>query len=283
VRERSLVAFTVLAQASAGTFAALLAARWAGAGASGWPAVEAGTAWAQVAVPAFMAAALVLSLLHLGNPSAAWRAGANAATSRLSREVLAAAAFLAASSAAAALAFAAPGATFWKGAVDGAGLLAGLLLLGSMSGAYRLRTVPAWDRWTTPAAFAGTAVLLGALGAGTALALSPGVAPLPDETPGYLALASLAALFGQTLVLMGWLAALGKGSPAEREALVRVLRRRGLLVGRLVLGGAAALASISVLFVDHVEIPLAAALLLAAGAEVSGRALFYEAGVRTGL
>ena len=95
MREGSLVAFTLLTQAAAGTCAFLLAFEWraerAGAGASVESAALPILSFALVAALLGLAA----SFLHLGNPRNAVRALGNLGSSWLSREILLAALFTA--------------------------------------------------------------------------------------------------------------------------------------------------------------------------------------------
>ena len=284
MRDRSLVAFTLLTQWGVGLFWALLAVRLWSAGTAGWPALESATAGAQAAVPVLAALGIAASLLHLGRPFRFWRAPTNLGRSWLSREVLLAALFLGACASCAALALWAPGEVFLKGVADGAGALLGAALLRAMSRAYRLRTVPAWDAWTTPAAFLGTALLLGSVGAAAALSAGPQGVAVPENAPGYLALAALAVLLAEQMVLLAWTRRLAGGPEASREALRRiVVGRRSWLLARLAAGGLSAVACAAAVLLIRPEEVLRLALVLALTAELFGRLLFYEARVREGL
>lgn len=130
----SLVVFTVCAQAAAGL--------------------------ALTDTPAVALALLALGglvvLAHLGRPARARFAVANMRSSWLSRESLLGLAF--AASLLLWLAVASP----LRDAVAGLSSALGLLFVVAIAGVYRLRTVPAWDRWTTPASFFGTMLVLGA-------------------------------------------------------------------------------------------------------------------------
>lgn len=162
VHEWPLTAFTILAQMAVGTFVALgvvtvsssLKRRRADA----------------VAIPALyalgplMVAALIASMLHLGTPTHAPNAIRHIATSWLAREIVFGAGF-------AALGFAFAALTWldWCGEKVRTALAAftavwGLVFIWVMANVYYgLETVPAWNRWTTPAQFYGSTLLLGAL------------------------------------------------------------------------------------------------------------------------
>jgi anaerobic dimethyl sulfoxide reductase subunit B (iron-sulfur subunit) len=139
-RELPLVAFTLLGQAAAG----VAVISWFTQPLSGPLLAVAGV---------LISAAVLVSLLHLGTASNAWRTAANVKRSALSREVLALASFGLAS----ALAIVAPG-------VGRVALgVTGIALVFSMATVYQLDSVPGWKTWRTHAAFATSALLLGAM------------------------------------------------------------------------------------------------------------------------
>ncbi len=146
MKERSLVAFTLLSQVALGTLWVLSILN------------ELGATNLEI-LTAIMLAALVASFIHLGSPLKAWRAIGGWRSSWLSREVLCAAIFTVMLGG---LTLAA-----WEHINLGIGVwlagLCGLALLISMTHVYRLRTIPAWYHWTTTASFFITALLLGAL------------------------------------------------------------------------------------------------------------------------
>lgn len=283
MRETSLVAFTLLTQAAAGTCGVFVAlALWA---------ERAGTSAAldTVALPLLAAALLAAllglgaSFLHLGSPRNAWRALRNVRASWLSREVLLASLF-AVSLAAAVLLRVRPGpAGLAAGFAEGLAGVLGAGLVTTMAGAYRLRTIPAWDRAATPLAFFGSALSLGTLSVAAVLAVRA-----PDAASGACAarlvlggLAALLAGLGATLV---WLRRIGRERGAAREAFDRTAGElRRLVAARIVLTALAAGAGLAALAGPMATWLVVAALAFATGAEAAGRALFYEARVRTGL
>jgi DMSO reductase anchor subunit len=197
---------------------------------------------------AIMLSALAASFLHLGSPHHAWRAIGGWRSSWLSREVLCAAVFTAllGGLTLAVRAQIDPGAGAWLAG------LCGLACMISMTQAYRLRTVPAWNHWTTTASFFISALLLGALLCGVLLGSSPWLAVF-------------------AIGLLGAHLAIGRHGPpavSARAARWRVL----ILAARLLAAGA--------LVIDLV-IPSAwlvwlTAFLLASCGEMLARVLFYE-------
>ena len=283
MREASLVAFTLLAQAAAGVCWVFLALALRAEKAGTFAALE-GVA------PPLLGAALVAALLglgasflHLGNPRNAWRALRNVRTSSLSREVLLASLFTAALGAAL-LTRLRPGLPgFAAGFAEGFAGVVGVGLVMTMAGAYRLRTVPAWDRVATPLAFFGSALVLGKLSVAAALALRG-----PDAASGActvrLVIGGLAVLLAGLGVTLFWLRRIGRERGAAREAFDRTAGElRRLVAARIVLTALAAGAGLSALAGPPAAFLIVAALVLAFAAETAGRVLFYEARVRSGL
>jgi DMSO reductase anchor subunit len=142
MKERSLAAFTILSQMAIGAF-------WLLSVLNGLNAVK------LLILTAIMLVALATSFLHLGTAFNAWRAFSGWRSSWLSREVLCAALFTALLGG---LALAAwrqidlAGTGMWLAALCG--------LVPMYTQAYRLRTVPIWNHWTTAASFSITTLLL---------------------------------------------------------------------------------------------------------------------------
>jgi len=277
VKEGSLVAFTLLTQAAVGACWAALALQLA-AERAGVPEHGAGT----ILLLAFLAAlaGLAASFLHLGRPSNAWRALQNLRTSWLSREILFAAAFTAALGASALLPLLDVASPFSRGFAEGLATVFGLALLYAMTMAYRLRTVPAWDRATTNAAFLSTTLGLGALAAAAVLAAGGGLRVFSVSRLVVVALAF--HLLGVATAFF-WLRGLAEGGRTERESLARVVARPSLLRARVLLSALALAAGVAALLSPGRAWPPVAAFLLACAAEAAGRTLFYEARVREGL
>jgi anaerobic dimethyl sulfoxide reductase subunit C (anchor subunit) len=284
LREGSLVAFTLLTQAAAGTCALLLAFEWR--------AVRAGAgAWVEAAVLPILSFALVAALLglaasflHLGNPRNAFRALGNLRSSWLSREILLAALFSAALAAATFLRLGPGPAGLAAGFAHGFAAVAGFGLVVTMARAYGLRTVPSWDQRATPVAFFATAVALGALAVAAGLALRGSASPDPARGPIPLLATGLVVLVVALVAGLLWLRRLAGGSGVEREAFARTGReRRGLVAARIALTVLAVGAGLATRLAPDAAWPVVSALVLAVCAEATGRVLFYEARVRSGL
>jgi anaerobic dimethyl sulfoxide reductase subunit C (anchor subunit) len=283
MKERSLVAFTLLAQMAVGAFWVLGAVHlWAAWGAGMADRVLLG-------IPALMLLAILASFLHLGAPRNAWRALANLPSSWLSREVLFTLLFTTASGLLAGLQW------FHWGTIGVRDILAwvvallGLALIVSMANAYRLRTVPAWDTWATPASFFITAGLLGGLGAGAMLAFNPGIplelrrTALQSITLGAVLLLSL-ELAIVSLRAVRLAAVRGSALPAAAG----VTRQQGLIfklrLALVLLAMAVAGIGLSPwLEVAGIGVTTVAALGLVLASEVLSRLLFYEVRLRHGL
>jgi anaerobic dimethyl sulfoxide reductase subunit B len=213
--DRSLVAFTLLAQMAVG-------AAWCLSLLQVFPRPALG------AITISMLAAILASFWHLGTPRRAWRAIRNVRSSWLSREVLCAGLYLASLA----------GLLITGGAGAWLADVIGLALIISMTQVYRLRTVPAWNRWTTTASFFATTLLAGSLLCGALIGGGP-----------WLALGSLG--------LIGARQAIGQS--------------RSLVTG---LRAAAAIALLLTLIAPSAWWE---ALVLALIAEALARAAFYEA------
>jgi DMSO reductase iron-sulfur subunit len=201
------------------------------------------------------------STLHLGRPIYAFRAIRGWKRSWLSREVLTLSAFAGAASAYAGLLM-----------IDGpmrpaAGLMTALFGFAGVASSARIYVVrarPAWDSWTTPAEFFGTALLLGPLFV-RAMGLS-GDGWLPALAVGGAAI----QLMTQALKLLRMAASEQYELRASAQLLSGRLRRTFLLrLGLLVLGG--------LLLPLSNDSRLAAAFALSAAltGELLGRWLFF--------
>lgn len=283
MKERSLVAFTLMSQMAVGAFWVLGALHfWAGAADADALADKA--LWA---VPVAMILAVLASFFHLGTPLKAWRAFASLRSSWLSREILFAVLFTGASGLLAGLEWFKLGTVAARSFTAWAGGLLGLLLIYSMANAYRLRTVPAWDTWMTPASFFITTFLLGGLAVGAFWVL--GVA---TDTPAgrlrpslqWIALGAVVLLSVELVITSLWIAGLAAGRGAASRAAARITQRRRsvfrLRLALAVLGVAVAGVVLSP-WGEGPMMSLAIGLVLAS--EVLGRLLFYEARVRHGV
>ena len=287
MKERSLIAFTLLSQMAVGAF-------WTLGAVYVWIAWQAPVAIADelttpalLAIGPVMACAMLASFFHLGAPSNAWRAFANLRSSWLSREILFAALFAVASVLLAGMQWLKLGTFAARSVVAGAAALMGLALIVSMSNSYRLRTVPAWDTWITPVSFLATALLLGGLAVSVALAVDSNAAPeLARSALRGIALAVAVGGGVEVLAIVLWLIRLASGAQAAKSAFARITQKQGLILtarqGLLLAGiGVAGLAVSPVRETQAGIVILAFALVLIS--EMLGRLLFYEARVRQGV
>lgn len=288
MKERSLVAFTVLGQVAVGLLTALAAVRWVAAvpeaGGDGWLLAP------LLAVGVLLVAASAAAVLHLGTPRNAWRALTGLGSSWLSREILLAAAFGAAWLLATVLVAAGVGSAGLRAWVLAVAVVPGVGLVYAMARVYRLRTVPVWDTVLTTASFFLTAAVLGGLGAALSLALAG-----PEWVPVIRGLAwvAMAGLMAELVLLPLGRAQVEVGRRAADPGLWRDIPGRWATAGRAALPGAALLASAGALFMATVGagtigmtlVPpsLAAALVAAAAGEVVGRAAFYAGYARVGM
>lgn len=243
-----------------------------------------------------MGLGLLAALMHLGRPAFAFRALANLETSWLSREVFFLGGFFVLGAGYAAL--------WWRrrrlfalraafGAAVGAAGAAGLV---SMVFIYLLPARPAWNLWTTPLEFLGTALQLGPLLVGTVFVATyrrhearAALEPLIAMHLRYLV---------PTVVVGAVLAGAGLAGKLWTLPLAGLEGRAAfnLLVGPY---GAALAARWALLVTGGLVLPLAlgwrlarrgdsagslaphvaATLVLAAASEVLGRALFYAVAV----
>lgn len=254
--EWSLVAFTVLTQAAAGICI-----------------VRAAFAPTAPVMPLALGALVLGTLaatLHLGRPAAARLTLANLRASWLSREAALGTAF----GAAVIVEMLAPGPVARIGVA-----VLGAVLVASIARIYMLRTVPAWNSWTTPAAFFGTALGLGAASTAAALAID-------GRDPG--SLGSLAAFVVATSLLIALLhlrRLAGRGGAGAESAAI-VHEERPVALGLRIATGFSAAALLLVCAFPGREaiapgVAAAAAVLLVS--EATGRSLFYASHRRVGM
>ena len=259
MKERPLVAFTLLAQMAVGAFLTLAALDLWGGALAGEPASQVLTNAVLTAIVLVMAAALTASLLHLGSPAGAWRAITNIRTSWLSREILLAILFAASVAAFAALRASAHDPGGPRTLLAAAAALSGVALVYAMARVYRVRTLPTWDTPLTTISFFAAALLLGTLAVGTGLVLLPGIPGAVISGPlRWIALAAAAAFCAE-------FAAQGRG-PLHGARRILLLLGVAFSVGALLsAGGAPAL--------------LVASFAVALAAETMGRYRFYVEGL----
>jgi anaerobic dimethyl sulfoxide reductase subunit C (anchor subunit) len=282
MKEFSLVVFTILSQMAVGAFFVLQALRFWMASQAGLDRAEALTDAVAPACCLVMILALAASLFHLGAPARAWRAFSNLRSSWLSREILLGALFTG-------LVGLLTGAQLFDLGTpalrNGAGYVAalvGFFFVYSMTSVYRLRTIPTWNRWTTPASFFASAFLLGGLGVGVFWATDSGATVLPPQSALQpIALAAIALLLVELAIAF----VDNSRSAARHLSLVVKAAKRSdgfgsayklrvaLIVLSILAAGTLAAAQAKDVYVETAAI-LAFALALAS--EALGRFLFYR-------
>lgn len=229
MRERSLVAFTVLGQLAVGMLWGLTAAAWVGGlgvvgvpgapealgipgglgpsgavaapravGAPGGPVPSGG--WLLVPlllVGGLLAAAGAAAVLHLGSPRNAWRALSGIRTSWLSRELLLVIVVGAGWAVLMIVTAAGVAGPATRRALLTVVSAAGAALVYAMARVYRLPTVPAWDTRLTTVTFFLAAAATGGLAAALAVSVPGGPAGLgPVRLPACVGVAAVALELG---------------------------------------------------------------------------------------
>lgn len=173
VHEWPLTAFTILAQMAVGAFVTLGIVNLVARSKYSAKTVDRLAKPALYAIGPIMVLALIVSVFHLGNPLNAPNAIRHVATSWLAREILFGAGF-------AVLGFLFALATWldWfnekvRNVIAVFTAAWGLVFIWVMANVYMLPTVPAWNHWTTPAAFYVSAGLTGSLAIGVAFSAWP--------------------------------------------------------------------------------------------------------------
>jgi anaerobic dimethyl sulfoxide reductase subunit C (anchor subunit) len=284
MKERSLIVFTIFSQLAVGMFWTLGAlyvwsARQIGPGVAhelttfGWPLIG-----------LVMGIGILASFFHLGAPLNSWRAFSNLRQSWLSREILFATLFAIASITMAIMQWLELGTLAARGMMGVITGLVGLALVYVMGNAYRLRTIPAWDTWATPASFFVTTFLLGALATGVML-MSQSKAPAEWMRLVLQGIVLWAiTLLGIELVIIPlWLVQL-TGSEAATNSVARITQKHSAIFKlRLALTVAAITVAGAAIFGLWQEFSLLVALGLVLVSETLGRLLFYSARVRRGV
>jgi DMSO reductase anchor subunit len=305
MRDWALIAFTIMAQMSVGSFVVLGLVHFYAARKSGMEEADRLSDRALLAIGPVMVLALVVSLFHLGNPLNAYRAVTNLASSWLSREIFFGVLFTVAGAAFAIAQWRKIGTFALRNVVAWIAALLGLGLVFVMSNVYLLPTQPAWDTLATPISFFVTAFLLGVLAMGVAFVANyayvqrknPGCADaqcvLLRDSLRWIALTSV-VLLGIELVLTPLQVAYLAASPnsAAQASAGMLFGQLGVLFGfRLILVflGAGILAVFAYQYAkepghERVLGNLAyASFAIVLIAEVIGRFLFYAAHVRIGI
>jgi anaerobic dimethyl sulfoxide reductase subunit C (anchor subunit) len=164
-----LIAFTILAQMSVGSFLVLGVAYFFAKRKYGVEQAELLSDRALLAIGPVLGLGFIATFFHLGNPLAAYLAVLNVQTSWLSREILFGVLFAVAGGIFAILQWRKIGSPQGRNIVAWIAALLGLAMVYSMASIYTIPTMPAWNTFATHISFFATTFLLGALGIGAAL------------------------------------------------------------------------------------------------------------------
>jgi anaerobic dimethyl sulfoxide reductase subunit C (anchor subunit) len=302
-RELPLVFFTIMAQMSVGCFVVLGVIHVIGGRRLGSERVDRLSDPALFAIGPVMVLALIVSILHLGNPVNAFHTIDHLSTSWLSREIFFGSAF-----ACMGAAFAICQQMKWftpllRQILAGLTALVGLGLVFVMSMVYMLPTVPGWDSWATPVTFYATSLLLGSLAVGAAfvaiLALARrGKRALDDDLIALLrtsvrsvSIAAIVLLGVEFVVLPTYALELSsKGGVAAQSAHSLLYGGGSVIIVRLALvflgAGLLALLVYYLAGLGRERImgyTIAAAFVLVLASELIGRLLFYTSYARIGI
>ena len=252
VREWALIAFTILAQMSVGSFLVLSVVHFFSARKWGEKQADQLTDRALIAIGPVLMLGMAASLLHLGNPINAYKAVTNLGSSWLSREILLGVLFAASGAVFALMQWRKISTPSVRQLVGLVVALIGIVLAFAMSQIYLLPTRPSWDLITTPLSFFTTTGLLGVLAIGLTLMSAGGAAD---------SVALMAGPFGVVFALRLALVFLGAG------VFGIFVYREAQLVGQE----------------RMLSVYMYAAFALVLVGEILGRFLFYATAVKFGL
>jgi anaerobic dimethyl sulfoxide reductase subunit C (anchor subunit) len=198
-KEWPLIAFTLLSQTAVGFFLLFTVPLALSGTVTGAADVRLLQLRSLLFVLALLAAAAALSFLHLGNPFNAYRALNNVRTSQLSREIFFELLLIFLVAVVCWLEWRRSGSQDLRLGLYLLAALAGVGLIWSMAGIYRLEAVPVWNNAMTPFSFFMTTFVLGALGSAAASAFKllregEGAPPLAGRLPLNAAALALLAL-----------------------------------------------------------------------------------------
>lgn len=243
IQELALIAFTILAQMSVGSFLVLGLVHTFVARKAGMEEADRISDRALLAIGPVLILAMLASLFHLGNPLNAPRAVFNLDSSWLSREILSSVLFVFFGGVFALMQWRKIASFAVRNVIAWVAALLGLVLVYSMSGVYMLETQPAWNTLATPVSFFATTLLLGLLAVGAVLVANyayiqrrdPSCAEvqcsLLRETVRWIAVSAVVLLGVELVVLPLYLAVLSSGNVATQESARLMVEDYGILLG----------------------------------------------------
>lgn len=283
----SLVVFTVCAQAAVGACVMRVACPWIVGVHATQEALDRLTDPLRPVALVLLVVAFFAAGLHLAQPKAARFALSHLGSSWLAREVAFGVLFGAVLVVDVLVGRLGGDGTAVSGGLAWAAALLGLAFVHAIVRVYRLRTVPAWDSWATPAAFFSATLLLGTAALAGVLVLADGPTDLADRGLRGLGLLAVATAGAELLVTWLHLRDLDRqgGVAAESARVVRRKHRRLLALRTL----SAAFGALLLLFHtwpghgtrESGAVLVACGLLLLS--ELLARTLFYASHRRVGL
>ncbi|MBI5349806.1 MAG: dimethyl sulfoxide reductase anchor subunit [Chloroflexi bacterium] len=263
IREWALIAFTILAQMSVGSFIVLGIVHFFATRKAGLEEADRLSDRALLAIGPTLLLGMVASLLHLGNPLTAYLAISNLGSSWLSWEVLSGVLFAAVGGVFAFMQWRKITSFTVRNIVALVAALIGIVLVYSMANVYQIRTQPAWNTALTPISFYATTLMLGVLAMGAAFVANYWY--VQRKNPGCASEQTSAAMmygeYGLVLVLRLVLVFIGAG------ILGVFIYQNALSAGHEKVMGSLAYVAFALVVVS----------------EVLGRFLFYAAHARIGL
>lgn len=304
MREFALVAFSILAQMSVGSFIILGVVHLFVERKAGLDQADQMRDRALLAIVPILGLGLLASLLHLGNPLIAYKAVSKVGSAWLSREILLGATFFVVGAAFAFMQWKKISTTTVRNIIAVIAALIGLVLVFIMSQVYQIRTVPAWNTIATPITFFTTTFLLGTLAVGAAYVANYGYLRRKDadcvemqcsllhKTLRWLMIAAIVLLGIEFLVAPMYVAYLASLGGAAATSAGMMVGKFGLVFALRLILVFLGVGVLSVFIFQNAAVEgkdqvlgylTYAAFALVLVGEVLGRFLFYATYVRVGI
>ena len=304
IREFALVAFSILAQMSVGSFIILGVVHLFVERKAGLDQADQMRDRALLAIVPILGLGLLASLLHLGNPLIAYKAVSKVGSAWLSREILLGATFFVVGAAFAFMQWKKISTPTVRNIIAVIAALIGLVLVFIMSQVYQIRTVPAWNTIATPITFFTTTFLLGTLAVGAAYVANYGYLRRKDadcvemqcsllhKTLRWLMIAAIVLLGIEFLVAPMYVAYLASLGGAAATSAGMMVGKFGLVFALRLILVFLGVGVLSVFIFQNAAVEgkdqvlgylTYAAFALVLVGEVLGRFLFYATYVRVGI
>ena len=304
LREFALVAFSILAQMSVGSFIILGVVHLFVERKAGLDQADQMRDRALLAIVPILGLGLLASLLHLGNPLIAYKAVSKVGSAWLSREILLGATFFVLGAAFAYMQWKKISTPTVRNIIAVIAALVGLVLVFIMSQVYQIRTVPAWNTIATPITFFTTTFLLWTLAVGAAYVANYGYLRRKDadcvemqcsllhKTLRWLMIAAIVLLGIEFLVAPMYVAYLASLGGAAATSAGMMVGKFGLVFALRLILVFLGVGVLSVFIFQNAAVEgkdqvlgylTYAAFALVLVGEVLGRFLFYATYVRVGI